>query len=238
MPKGMAYKELLLLLLLLQPAAAAGGGGGGGGVAVDAAVTTEQAQLLGCGVPDHCSASGLLHTQQQQQQGNLAGQVVAGASPEFAFKASGSPRTGMPAADFPAAAVAAGSFGNAELLLPPPPPLLLPPQQQQLSPLSLPPAPLPPPRQQQQQQELVLDLDPNLWGTIAEGGGWCSVARISGANIQANVQPDSPLMRTTVTGTAEQLNMVRGLLQLLLQRQQQQQQCCQHSPLDPGVLIG
>jgi hypothetical protein len=132
--------------------------------------------------------------QQQQQPLDFSGQNVV-ASPRFGY--AGSP----PAA----AAAAAGLLSNAQLL----------------QPIPLPPPPGPSPQQQQQQRELMFELEADVWSSIAESGGWCSVARMSGAELQAQVQQESPLMAMRVRGTVQQLDMVRDLLQLLMQQQQQ-----------------
>jgi hypothetical protein len=71
---------------------------------------------------------------------------------------------------------------------------------------------------QQQQQELKLELDPASLSVIAEDSGWQSVARVTGAQIQMQVQASSPMLSLTVSGSATQVAMVGQLLQLLLQR--------------------
>uniref|UniRef100_A0A383VKQ6 RRM domain-containing protein n=1 Tax=Tetradesmus obliquus TaxID=3088 RepID=A0A383VKQ6_TETOB len=175
--------------------------------AAGAAAAVEQALLLGHGIAAPSSPFGLLQAQQQQQQQqqqqlSFPGQAGASASQEFMFAATGSPLIGQ-AMPFPAAG---GSIGCLQLLLPPPPP-----QQQQQ-------------QQQQQRSEWVLEVDSACWSSIAESGGWRSVTQLSGAQIQAKVQPDSPRIIMTVAGTAEQLHMARNLVQLLLQQRQWQQQ--------------
>jgi hypothetical protein len=232
--------------LHLMQGAASGHAAAAVDAAANAAAAAEQAQLLGLGIaaatspvsfgfsaaPD--SPVGLLQLQQRQVALSSSPTYgYSGSSPAAAAAAAGSlidnaqlyppplalqqqqqqqqldfpaqnvaasPTFGD-AATPPAVAAAAGLLSNMQLL----------PQPQSLA---------PPSQQQQQQCEMMFELEADMWSSIAESGRWCSVARMSGAELQAQVQQHSPRMAMRVRGTQQQLDMVRDLLQLLLQQHQ------------------
>jgi hypothetical protein len=68
------------------------------------------------------------------------------------------------------------------------------------------------------QQQLTLELDQASWSVIAADSGWQSIARVTGAQIDMQVQRNSLRLLLTVTGTAAQVAMVRELITVLLQR--------------------
>jgi hypothetical protein len=70
----------------------------------------------------------------------------------------------------------------------------------------------------QQQQQLTLELDQASWSVIAADSGWQSIACVTGAQIDMQVQRNSRRLLLTVTGTAAQVVMVGELITVLLQR--------------------
>uniref|UniRef100_A0A383W1T6 RRM domain-containing protein n=1 Tax=Tetradesmus obliquus TaxID=3088 RepID=A0A383W1T6_TETOB len=77
---------------------------------------------------------------------------------------------------------------------------------------------LPLPPTQQQQQSMRVELEPQAWESIAQKGGWQDVVRLSGAQIEVQVQESSRLLALQVSGTAAQVDMVGKLMCLLLQQ--------------------
>jgi hypothetical protein len=71
-------------------------------------------------------------------------------------------------------------------------------------------------QQERAQQQLVLHVEPRAWSAIAQDCGWHSIARLSGAAIQVQVNAASPLLALCVSGTAELVGLVAELLPPLL----------------------
>jgi hypothetical protein len=61
-------------------------------------------------------------------------------------------------------------------------------------------------------------VEPQAWASIAQHGGWRDVERLSGAQIEVQVQASSRLLALQVSGTAAQVDMVGKLMSLLLQQ--------------------
>jgi hypothetical protein len=75
-----------------------------------------------------------------------------------------------------------------------------------------------PPAQPQPQQVMTVELEPQAWASIAENGGWQDVARLSGAQIEVQVQASSRLLALQISGSAAQVDMVTRLMYMLLQQ--------------------
>jgi hypothetical protein len=75
-----------------------------------------------------------------------------------------------------------------------------------------------PPSQPQPQQLMTVELEPQAWASIAENGGWQDIARLSGAQIEVQVQASSRLLALQISGSAAQVDMVSRLMYMLLQQ--------------------
>jgi hypothetical protein len=65
---------------------------------------------------------------------------------------------------------------------------------------------------------MTVELEPQAWASIAENGGWQDVARLSGAQIEVQVQASSRLLALQISGSAAQVDMVTRLMYMLLQQ--------------------